>query len=118
MDAVTIGFGIRNVADRDIALREVCRVLKPGGRLVMVEPALPRNSLIRGMFSVYFKFISPLIGGLISGNRGAYRYLYDSFMAFPRPDEFLEQMKSAGFSASRAVPQFFGTAMIYFGEKR
>jgi demethylmenaquinone methyltransferase/2-methoxy-6-polyprenyl-1,4-benzoquinol methylase len=83
----------------------------------MIEPASPPNRLIRVMFSFYFKHISPLIGGLISGDRDAYRYLHDSFVAFPHPEEFLNQMKKAGFSRTRAIPRLFGTAMIYFGEK-
>jgi demethylmenaquinone methyltransferase/2-methoxy-6-polyprenyl-1,4-benzoquinol methylase len=118
IDAITIGFGIRNVSDRDAALRETYRVLKPGGRLAMIEPASPPNSFIRAVFLFYFKYISPFIGGIISGDRAAYRYLHDSFVTFPRPEDFLDQMTSAGFSTVRAYSQFFGTAMIYYGEKQ
>lgn len=117
IDAITIGFGIRNVADRDAALRQFFRVLKPGGRLVMIEPSLPPNRFIRFGFIFYFRHISPFIGGIISGDRAAYRYLHDSFVAFPSPEEFIGQMKKAGFAAVTAYPQFFGTAIIYYGEK-
>lgn len=114
---VTIGFGIRNVADRPMALREIYRVLKPGGRLVMIEPAQPPGKIMGPLFSFYFKQVSPFIGGLIGGDRQAYKYLNDSFVAFPQPDKFLEMMQTARFEKTKAVPQTFGTAMIYFGEK-
>jgi len=116
-DAVTIGFGIRNILDRLAALRECRRALKPGGRIIMIEPSRPENRLVRAGFSLYFKYISPLIGGLLSGDRSAYRYLHDSFAAFPRPDEFLGLMAEAGFTSVKAIPQTLGTAMIYYGVK-
>lgn len=115
--AITIGFGIRNVADRDVALRETYRVLAAGGRLVIIEPATPPNALIRFLFSGYFKYISPLVGGLISGDRSAYRYLHDSYSDFPSPEKFLGQIKTAGYKLVRAYPQTMGTAIIYLGEK-
>lgn len=117
MSAVTIGFGIRNVADRQMALREIYRVLKPAGRLVMIEPAQPPGIIMGPLFSFYFKQISPFICGLIGGDRKAYKYLNDSFVAFPKPEQFLEMMQSAGFEKTKAAPQTFGTAMIYYGER-
>jgi demethylmenaquinone methyltransferase/2-methoxy-6-polyprenyl-1,4-benzoquinol methylase len=117
IDAVTIGFGIRNVADREAALTEILRVLKPGGRLVMIEPASPPNRTVRRLFLFYFKYVSPFIGGIISGDRSAYRYLHDSFVTFPHPDEFTGLMKGVGYTSVLTYPQFGGTAIIYFGEK-
>jgi demethylmenaquinone methyltransferase/2-methoxy-6-polyprenyl-1,4-benzoquinol methylase len=117
IDAITMGFGIRNVSDRMAALREIYRVLNPGGKLVMIEPSRPPNRIIRASFLLYFKYISPVIGGIISGDRAAYKYLHDSFAAFPKPAEFLDQMKAAGFKAMNCYPQLMGTAMIYYGEK-
>ncbi len=117
VNAITIGFGIRNVADRDLALRETYRVLKPGGKIVMIEPSSPPNRFIRALFLAYFKYISPFIGGIISGDRAAYCYLHDSFIAFPPPEEFLGMMKKAGYPIVKAYPQFMGTAIIFFGEK-
>jgi demethylmenaquinone methyltransferase/2-methoxy-6-polyprenyl-1,4-benzoquinol methylase len=117
IDAVTIGFGIRNIHDRPAALKEIRRILKPGGRLVMIEPARPPNAMIRFGFTIYFKYISPTIGGMISGDRSAYKYLHDSFVAFPTPDEFKSLMCDAGLTNVKATPQTFGTAMIYYGEK-
>ncbi len=116
-DAVTIGFGIRNIVDRLSALKECRRVLKVRGHLIMIEPARPGNYLVRAGFSFYLKYISPLIGGVLSGDRAAYRYLYDSSVAFPHPDEFLGLMAEAGFEDVKAIPQTLGTTMIYCGAK-
>jgi demethylmenaquinone methyltransferase / 2-methoxy-6-polyprenyl-1,4-benzoquinol methylase len=117
IDAVTIGFGIRNIADKESALREIIRVLRLGGRLAIVEPAMPDNRLMRFIFTFYFKNIMPLVGGIISGDHAAYRYLHDSVSTFPRPNRFVAMMQAAGFVDAKAVPQSFGSAMIYIGEK-
>jgi demethylmenaquinone methyltransferase/2-methoxy-6-polyprenyl-1,4-benzoquinol methylase len=117
LDAVTIGFGIRNIQDKPSALREITRVLAPNGRLAIIEPAVPRQALARSLFGFYFKRVMPLVGGAISGDYDAYKYLNDSVVAFPEPDEFLELMKEAGLIDTRAVPRLFGVAMIYYGRK-
>jgi len=115
--AVTIGFGIRNIKDRPTALKEILRVLDHGGRLAIIEPAIPKNPLIGIPFTFYFKYIMPLIGGLLSGNYKAYKYLDDSVLAFPPPDKFVALMEKCGFTNCRKYPQFLGMAMIYYGEK-
>lgn len=117
LDAVTIGFGIRNIQDKFSALREIARVLAPGGKLAIVEPAVPRGASARLLFSVYFKWIMPLIGGAVSGDYAAYKYLNDSVIAFPEPAEFMALMQKAGFGDTRAIPRLFGVAMIYYGQK-
>jgi demethylmenaquinone methyltransferase/2-methoxy-6-polyprenyl-1,4-benzoquinol methylase len=117
VDAVTIGFGIRNIADREAALAEIRRVLRSSGRLVMIEPAVPSRLFIRTAFLAYFEHLVPLIGGLLSGDRHAYRYLHDSSRAFPSPDEFCRLMTRIGYAQVKAIPQTFGAAMIYYGEK-
>jgi len=117
IDAVTIGFGIRNIADRLSALKEIHRVLKPHGRLVMIEPAMPENPIVSLAFSFYFRFIMPIIGGIISGDRKAYKYLNDSVEDFPSPDDFMALIREAGFGHVKAFPHTLGMAMIYFGEK-
>ena len=112
-DAVTIGFGIRNIADKAGALQEIHRALRPGGQLIIVEPAIPASRPARFLFSFYFRRIMPVIGGLISGDRPAYKYLHDSVATFPEPGRFLDMMAAAGFGDVRALPQSFGAAMIY-----
>lgn len=115
--AVTIGFGIRNIIEKKEALDEIIRALAPGRRLVIIEPAIPENKIIAGLFKFYFRKIMPIIGGILSGDYKAYKYLDKSVESFPVPEEFCALMKVCGFSNVRAYPQTFGTAMIYFGEK-
>ncbi|MDD4051569.1 MAG: bifunctional demethylmenaquinone methyltransferase/2-methoxy-6-polyprenyl-1,4-benzoquinol methylase UbiE [candidate division Zixibacteria bacterium] len=117
IDAVTIGFGIRNIDDKPAALKEIHRVLRAGGRLAIVEPSIPKNPLWRTLFSFYFGRVMPFVGGVISGDHGAYQYLHDSVAAFPDPDDFVALMRSAGFANASAIPQTLSTAMIYFAEK-
>ncbi len=117
IDAVTIGFGIRNIDDKPAALKEIHRVLRPGGRLAIIEPSIPKNRFWRVLFSFYFGRVMPLVGGIISGDRGAYQYLHDSVAAFPDPDEFVDLMRLTGFARASAQPQTLSTAMIYFAEK-
>ena len=74
-DAVTISFGIRNVLDVDLALKEMLRVLRPGGRVLILETSIPGNPIVRMGYLLYFRYILPFIGGLISGDRSAYHYL-------------------------------------------
>lgn len=115
-DAATIAFGIRNVVDRPAGLREMCRVLKPGGRVVILEFSNPKSRLFKALYDFYFLQILPRIGGLLS-RRSAYQYLPDSVQAFPSRDLFMQMMEEAGFRAVTHQDQTFGVATIYTGIK-
>ncbi len=114
-DAVTIAFGIRNVLDVDAALREICRVLRPGGRAVILEFSMPGNVLLRTGYLLYFRHVLPRLGGLVSGKPDAYRYLNQSVESFPHGRAFCERMEQAGFVGVTASPLSFGIATLYTG---
>lgn len=115
-DVASISFGIRNVDEPVVALREMRRVVKPNGRVVVMEFGQPR-----GAFGVLYRFytskIGPLLGGLISGKRDAYEYLDRTAAAFPAGDAFLELMRQAGFQNPTKESLFGGIAFIYMGTK-
>ena len=117
-DTVTVAFGVRNFENREKALTEALRVLRHGGRFVMLELGIPQNRLAAWLFKIYFTRITPLIGGGLSGNRDAYRYLPASVLAFPKPDEWLDTMKKAGFANLRHRSLSLGICNLFVGEKR
>ena len=113
VDAATIGFGIRNVEHPAMACREVARVLRPGGTLVILEFSLPRRAVLRSFYLWYFRRILPLIGRLVSRHPSAYAYLPASVQAFPSPEEFSQQLRDAGFGTVRAVSLTFGVVYMF-----
>ncbi len=113
-DGITIAFGIRNVVDRPAALKEMYRVLKPGGRAVILEFSTPSNPLFKIIYNTYFHRILPFIGGLLS-KRSAYKYLPDSVAAFPPQEQFSAMMTTAGFGEVRYRDLTFGIASVYIG---
>lgn len=116
-DAVTIAFGIRNVMDTEKALQEMLRILKPGGRALILEFSLPENRILRSGYLFYFRKILPKIGSVISGDSYAYRYLNETVESFPFGQDFCNLMTSAGFTCVRFTPLTMGIATIYQGDK-
>lgn len=112
-----VAFGIRNVADLDAGLAEVYRALIPGARFVILEFSTPRLAVVRGVYHLYFHHVLPLLGGLVSGHRTAYRYLPASVANFPVEEELARRMTDAGFVNVRWSSQTFGIAAVHVGEK-
>ncbi len=115
-DSVTIAFGIRNVVDRRQGLAEMHRVLKPGGKAVILEFSTPRWQIFKKIYYFYFLKVLPAIGGLFS-NFSAYKYLPDSVLEFPSQEEFKGMMTGVGFSTTTHRNLTCGIATIYTGEK-
>ena len=116
-DAATVAFGIRNVQRPDRACQELARILRPGGRLAILEFGVPRIPGFSGLYLWYFKRVLPLIGGAISGHMGAYSYLPASVGTFPPPAEFVTLLRQSGFNDVRAVPLTLGVVYLYTGIK-
>lgn len=115
-DAATIAFGIRNVPDRPKALREIFRVLKPGGRLAVLELSEPRRGPLAGLARLHVHTVVPTIGSWLSGAR-EYRYLEKSIAAFPPASEFADLVRDAGFEDVEARALTFGVVHLYTGRK-
>ncbi|MES2273036.1 MAG: bifunctional demethylmenaquinone methyltransferase/2-methoxy-6-polyprenyl-1,4-benzoquinol methylase UbiE [Chlamydiota bacterium] len=116
-DAATFSFGIRNVCDPLLSLKEIHRVLKPNGKCLILEFSLPPWP-IRGPFLFYLRHILPRIGGLLSKAPTAYRYLNQTIETFPSGKDFCLLMKSASFQNIQAYPMALGGVTLYVGEKR
>ncbi len=115
-DLLTSAFGFRNLADYDAGLREIARVLRPGGECGILDFGEP-DGLLGSLYRIYFKRVLPVIGTLISGVRGPYAYLPASVERFPAPAEVLERMRAAGFREASWTTYTFGIAGLYRGKK-
>lgn len=113
-DAITISFGLRNMADRHRALGEMRRVLRPGGRLFVLEFSQP-HVWFRPIYYCYLKFILPTVAGVITGDRSAYEYLCGSIEQFPDRPAMSDELRRAGFKSVEATPLTFGIAALHTG---
>jgi len=116
-DRVSCAFGIRNFEHKDKGLSEFCRVLKPGGKAVILELSVPRSRAVRWVYDLYFLHILPWIGGKVSGDKAAYAYLPASVHAFPPPEAFLDMLRGAGFSHVKCRTFSLGLCRLFVGEK-
>jgi len=114
-DAVVSGFLVRNVTDVDLTLREMARVTKPGGQVLVLDMTRPRKNLLSPMINFYINRIVPLIGTLVTGQKDAYTYLPDSTQNFLRAEVLAEKMKDAGLHGVRFSILNFGTVAIHCG---
>ena len=116
-DRVTCAFGIRNFEHKEKGLSEFRRVLKPGGKAVILELSVPRNRVVRWAYDLYFTHLLPAIGGAVSGDKAAYRYLPASVHNFPAPQDFCRMMEDAGFTAVRCRTFTCGLCRMFIGER-
>jgi demethylmenaquinone methyltransferase/2-methoxy-6-polyprenyl-1,4-benzoquinol methylase len=116
-DAVTVGFGIRNVADIPRGIREMARVAKPGGRVVILEFNQPRNAAFAALYRWYSFTVLPFLGGLVSGRRAAYEYLPSSVAAFHTREEIAQMMRDAGLEQVTVTDLTLGTVVIHRATK-
>jgi len=116
-DAITIAFGIRNVTDRDMALRDFLRVLKPGGRLFVLEFSTPPEKVLRTIYDTYSFNVIPKLGGLLAGDAPSYKYLVESIRKFPRQEPFAQMIKDAGFARVGYHDFTGGIAALHWGWK-
>ncbi|MFN4286757.1 MAG: bifunctional demethylmenaquinone methyltransferase/2-methoxy-6-polyprenyl-1,4-benzoquinol methylase UbiE [Lacibacter sp.] len=116
-DAVTVAFGVRNFENLEKGLREIYRVLRPGGRLVVLEFSKPRFPIVQQLYNVYMKIVAPEVAGAFSNNKKAYQYLNNSIQAFPEGAAFVAVLNKTGFTHTTCTPLTFGICSIYTGDK-
>lgn len=116
-DRVTCAFGVRNFEHKEKGLEEMHRVLKPGGKVVILELSVPGNPFIAVLYGLYLKHLLPFIGGMISGEKAAYKYLPASVYAFPKPEAFSRMLEEAGFREVRHKYLSLGLCSMYTGKK-
>ncbi len=116
-DAVTVAFGVRNFQHLEKGLSEIYRVLKPGGKLVVLEFSKPKMPGVKGMYNLYMKIVCPNVGKLFSKNRNAYKYLDESIQKFPEGKNFTKILDNLGYSNTYCKPLSLGICSIYCGTK-
>lgn len=116
-DAVTAGFGVRNFTELQASLREMRRVLKPDGQIFILEFSLPKNRLLRALYLLYFRYVLPVVGGILSRDFAAYRYLNETVESFFSAEQFTEILSKSGFVRVSAQPLSCGVATLYCAGK-
>lgn len=116
-DAITVAFGVRNFQHLEKGLKEMYRVLKPGGKLVVLEFSRPKEPVFKTVYNLYMNLLAPGIGKMLAKNREAYQYLNDSVQAFPEREQFVDIMKGVGYSDTSFDPLTMGICCIYSGNK-
>jgi demethylmenaquinone methyltransferase / 2-methoxy-6-polyprenyl-1,4-benzoquinol methylase len=117
-DAITVSFGVRNFEDLEKGLSEMYRVLKPGGKLVVLEFSKPKQRWFSGIYNLYMNVVTPGIGKMVSKNREAYAYLNSSVKAFPEGETFLHILEKSGFTETTLKRLSLGICTIYCGRKK
>ena len=116
-DAVTVAFGVRNFQNLEKGLAEMLRVLKPGGKLVILEFSRPKQFLFKAVYNLYMKTIAPAFGKLFAKNKDAYQYLNDSVQRFPEGQQFIDILKKTGYQSTYYKTLTLGICSIYCGSK-
>jgi len=116
--ASTIAFGLRNIVKKEQALLEMVRVIKKGGKVIILEFTFPKKGLMRRLYPFYFQRVLPRIGGFISGDRGAYAYLPESVFHFASAENYMEIMRKAGLDDVRSRALTGGVASVISGTKK
>jgi len=116
-DAVTVAFGVRNFEHLEKGLSEIKRVLRPGGKLVVLEFSKPKAPVVKQLYNVYMKIVAPGVGKLFSNNRNAYKYLDESIKKFPEGNNFTQILDNLGYRNTYCKPQSLGICSIYCGTK-
>jgi demethylmenaquinone methyltransferase/2-methoxy-6-polyprenyl-1,4-benzoquinol methylase len=116
-DAIIVAFGVRNFEHLQQGLKEMNRVLKPGGRLIVLEFSKPSVFPVKQVYNFYFRYILPFWGNMVARHETAYSYLPESVMAFPEGDAFLQELRQAGYATASQQKLSFGISSIYIGEK-
>ncbi|RYY30074.1 MAG: bifunctional demethylmenaquinone methyltransferase/2-methoxy-6-polyprenyl-1,4-benzoquinol methylase UbiE [Sphingobacteriaceae bacterium] len=116
-DAVTVAYGVRNFENLEAGLADMCRVLKPGGKAVILEFSKPKVFPVKNLYNFYFNYVTPLIGKLFSKDARAYSYLPESVAAFPDGERFISLMQKVGFKNTKNRPLAFGICSVYTGIK-
>jgi len=116
-EAITVAFGVRNFENLELGLKEMHRVLRPGGVMLILEFSHPSSFPMKQLYGIYSRFVIPVMGRFISGNSKAYTYLPESVAAFPSGKNFLDILKSQGLKNTKQLNLSMGIASIYIGEK-